>query len=86
MQRELTRLADAVAFLRQKGSKAAIQVGPDGGYVFVEKSDLLKMIRYAQQTGHADFENYDGETVFVWVGDREKVLYLPNEVVLLTPE
>jgi hypothetical protein len=60
-RRIMTR-KEALAFLKTKGTKVAIQVGVEGDYVFAEKTDFIDIIlkgRRAQE--HETFVNYDGE-------------------------
>lgn len=81
MERDVSRLDEAMNFLRRKGSKVAVQIGPDGGFVFAEKGDFLKMMRVAVQH-YTTFVNYDAEPQSAWIGTQENVLYIPFGIVL----
>jgi len=68
--------ATALEFLRKKGTKVAVQIGHDGDYVFVEKSDFIKIVLQGPKSQHYDtFVDYDGRPESAFIDNN--VLHLP---------
>ena len=67
---------DAIKFLQKAGTKAAVQVGYEGPYVFVVKSDFINMLKTGPRTSNcSQFSDYDGNTEYVFIEDN--ILYIP---------
>jgi len=70
---EIIKKSEAFKFLRKRGHNAAVQIGFDGPYVFVEKADLIEQLK---GHGRADvFSNYDGDEMPVEA--VRSILYIP---------
>lgn len=67
MTSRMTSRKECIKFLRKKGTKVAVQVGFDGDYVFVEKTDFIDIVLRKGSIRGEHFCDYDGreETVFV---------------------
>lgn len=71
----LTR-SDAEDFLRQKGTKVAIQVGHEGPYVFAEKGDFIKEILRGPRSKETELlVDYDGNSKPAFV--EYNILHMP---------
>lgn len=69
-------VADAIQFLKTKGTKVAIQMGYEGPYVFVEKGDFLKTLKSGPRTSNCSQftgPREDAEPVFA----ENNVLHIP---------
>lgn len=73
---EIYDVNDAIKFLRQRGTKVAIQFGFSGPYIFVQKGDFINVLKSPpSQPNCSQFVNYDGETVAVFI--ENNVLHVP---------
>ncbi len=76
---EIHTRAEAKKFLREAGTKVAIQVGHEGTYVFAVKDDFIKQVIEGDMSKHyPKFVDYDGIPEPAFVQDR--ILHLPTGV------
>lgn len=75
MEQTISLRSECIKFLRKKGTKAAVQVGHEGPYVFVEKNDIISQV-LTDNTGHyPTLTDYSGDTEEAFVHDN--VLHFP---------
>lgn len=65
---------EIIKFLKEKGTKAAVEIGIDRGYVHVQKTDLIKQLSNSDEETLTD---YDGNPVQGFIIDHG-IFHLPS--------
>jgi hypothetical protein len=78
-RRKISSRKEAIAFLKQKGTKVAVQVGVAGVYVFAEKKDFIEQILKGIYADEETFIDYDGDPVDAFIDDD--ILHIPTNTM-----